>query len=331
MCLEAMSGDGKREKAERCMRSHKVVCSLSSSLTFPVTTAMAGLERVRRNGGKAEWGKWSYMSEMGAEGASRVPSSASAVDLHLGALGSSEPAVAGGALKVVNAAVRLWTSMCAAADTGALAATPPSNNGELEVSYDADAVAEVRERGEGGPWVGSSRKPRGSTLGLVVNYILGPEVVEGAWDVIRGVMRAGGVSVADLVDVKVLVEGVKGALKKDSTSGSGADAVAFLREAVEGNHDVAALILSDPKISEALLWDNTTSRAVASACAGVIATVWESPPHSALSSCVPTLRSDTSLVSALISTVLEPLGPCPDVKTTEVEVEEYAVECDLRR
>ena len=71
-------------------------------------------------------------------------------------------------------------------------------------------------------------------------------------------------------------------------------------------------------------------RSVASTCAGVIATVWESPPHSALSSCVPTLKAESSLVSILISAVLDPLGPCPDVKSTEAEVEEYATECDLR-
>ena len=271
VCLDAMDGPAALEAVGRCMRSHKVVNSLSSSLTFPVTTAMAGLERVRRSGGKAGWGKWSYMSELGPEdgggGEGAVtPQGAAAVgprtgvDLHLGALGSSDPDVAAGALRVVNAAMGLWTAMSAIADTARLAANPPSNNGELEVSYDADAVAEARGRGQGSSWGAEGEKPRGSTLGLIVNYILGSEVVEGAWDVIRGVMRAGGVSVADLVDVKVLVSGVKGSLGEGGAGPGAADAVAFLKEAVEGNHDVAALILSDPKISSALLWSASTPR-----------------------------------------------------------------------
>lgn len=105
-------------------------------------------------------------------------------------------------------------------DTGVLAAAPPGHNGELDVTYDADAVAEVRNPEDhrhvfDANYQNAKTRPRGSTLGLIANYTLGSEIVKGAWNVIKGVMNAGGVSVADLVDVKVLVEGVKDALNSE--------------------------------------------------------------------------------------------------------------------
>ncbi|GMH49713.1 hypothetical protein TrLO_g15994 [Triparma laevis f. longispina] len=326
-CLEIMDGHMAVETVKKVMHSPKLVHALSSVLTFPVTTARKGEERVGRKKTRKGWGEWSYMEEERFEERKRE-----GVDLSLGALGSSDPKIASGALSTVSAALSLWSKMSHIGDTGVLAAAPPGHKGELDVTYDADAVAEVRNP-EGHRHVFDANyqnakiRPRGSTLGLIANYTLGSEIVKGAWNVIKGVMNAGGVSVADLVDVKVLVEGVKDALNSEREN---CEAVDFLKSAVEGNYDVSALILSDPKICSVLLWSPSTPLRVASSCASIIATVWESPPQSALSSCVPSLRSDPSIVSTLIDTVVDPLPENPDHESGEEEIEEYATICDLK-
>ncbi|GMH94863.1 hypothetical protein TrST_g7749 [Triparma strigata] len=314
-CLLTLEVTEARRLCSKSLQSPKLIHALSSSLTFPVTTALKGSERIGHLTPKSGW------------------------DLTLGALGSSSPDIARGALKCVNCAVRLWEVMAELCDTGGLAKTMPGINGELDVSYSADSVADVLSFSSSSisfsrpntftsnSSQSSRSRPRVSTLGLIANYTLGGGGVKGAWNVIKGVMEKGGVSVADLVDVHVLIEGVKDALKE---SHENCEAVDFLKSAVEGNYDVAALILSDPKICGVLLWTRATPLRVASSCASIIATVWESPPHSALSSCVPPLLTDPELVPTLIKTVVEPLPPYPDVGSSESEVDNYATLCSLK-
>ena len=103
---------------------------------------------------------------------------------------------------------------------------------QLDVSYSADSVADVLSFSSSSisfsrpntftsnSSQSSRSRPRVSTLGLIANYTLGGGGVKGAWNVIKGVMEKGGVSVADLVDVHVLIEGVKDALKEVRRGGN---------------------------------------------------------------------------------------------------------------
>ncbi|GMH95816.1 hypothetical protein TL16_g13238, partial [Triparma laevis f. inornata] len=62
-CLEIMDGHMAVETVKKVMHSPKLVHALSSVLTFPVTTARKGEERVGRKKTRKGWGEWSYMEE----------------------------------------------------------------------------------------------------------------------------------------------------------------------------------------------------------------------------------------------------------------------------